>query len=240
MRRPRRNCHLPGARHQGRNLRLCVRRLGVRAHDHGVGDRDDLIGGQVGARGVLTDGFRAAGLVDANGPKCSALLGQHVGADSGTRPSSSPSSSDPRGSPSGWTRRGGSLRRRARGGRGGGGRQRALRRHGRRARLIRRARRLCVLAHGHDVLRQPRGGAAQRARGARSGRPPRHGRLVRPRRERVALPSATDHRAVRHQAGGVRGADVRSRAVLHGQRRHDERRPGQRRRGTSLRPCPGS
>ncbi|PZS22683.1 MAG: hypothetical protein DLM61_25590, partial [Pseudonocardiales bacterium] len=48
----------------------------------------------------------------------------------------------------------------ARGGRAGGARQRAVRGHGCREQLVRRALRLRVLAHGHDVLRQPRGGAA--------------------------------------------------------------------------------
>ena len=86
-----------------------------------------------------------------------------------------------------------------------------------------------VLPLRDDVLRQPRRGAAQRARRARARRRADDGRVAAAGRQRVALPRAADRRAVRAAPRGVRRAHLRARPVLDGGRRHDERRPAARR-----------
>jgi len=55
--------------------------LGVGPHDDGVGHRDDLVSGKVGARGVLADRLGARRLVDADGSDLPRLLAEHVGPD---------------------------------------------------------------------------------------------------------------------------------------------------------------
>jgi hypothetical protein len=59
-------------------LRLCRRDLRVGSDDNGVGDGDDLVDRQLCARGVLTDGLRAARLIDA--PYGLQMLGDGLGA----------------------------------------------------------------------------------------------------------------------------------------------------------------
>ena len=114
-------------------------------------------------------------------------------------------------------------------GRRGGRRERALRGRRRRDDVVRGALRPRLLAHGHDVLRQPGVGAAQRARGARARRAADDGRVAAADRQRLDLPRADDRRGDRRAAGGVRRADVRAGAVLDGRRGHDERGAAARR-----------
>src|SRR5437763_4393752 len=54
--------------------------LRVRPHDHGVGDLDDLVDGQAGTLGVLTDLLGARRLVDADRPEAVLVL-EYVTAD---------------------------------------------------------------------------------------------------------------------------------------------------------------
>ena len=82
-----------------------------------------------------------------------------------------------------------------------------------------------VLAHGHDVLRVARRRPAQRAQRAEAGRAARDGRVAQPDRQRVAVPGAGDRRRDRKAPRGVRGADLRTRAVLDGRRGHGLRHP---------------
>ena len=56
-------------------------RARVGAHEHRVGDLDDLIGGEVGARGVLADLLRTRRLVDADRAEAAVALREHVRAD---------------------------------------------------------------------------------------------------------------------------------------------------------------
>ena len=70
------------------SARMYVRRLtgqaarcGVGAHDHGVGDGDDLVDRQTGALGMRPDRLRARRLVDADGAEAAVALAQHVAAD---------------------------------------------------------------------------------------------------------------------------------------------------------------
>src|SRR3954465_14230413 len=58
-----------------------LRGLRVRPDDDRVGDRDDLVDREAGARGVLADRLRARGLVDADGADRAAALVEDVGAD---------------------------------------------------------------------------------------------------------------------------------------------------------------
>jgi hypothetical protein len=53
----------------------------VRADDHRVGDRDDLVAGQAGGLGVGADRLRAVAFVDTERPDLAALLAEHVAAD---------------------------------------------------------------------------------------------------------------------------------------------------------------
>src|SRR3954471_495079 len=55
--------------------------LRIRPDDDRVGDRDDLVDREVGARGVLADGLGARGLVDADGADRPAALVEDVGPD---------------------------------------------------------------------------------------------------------------------------------------------------------------
>src|SRR3954470_1232924 len=71
----------PPARGRRPRGRSGLRGLRVRPDDDRVGDRDDLVDREAGARGVLADGLRARGLVDADGADRAAALVEDVGAD---------------------------------------------------------------------------------------------------------------------------------------------------------------
>ena len=95
--------------------------------------------------------------------------------------------------------------------------------------------RLRLLAHGGHVLRQPGAGAAQRPRGAGSGRPALRGRLAAQARQRVDAPRRAGRRGVPRSPRGERRADLRARALLDGQCRHRQRAADDRRlRGDQL------
>src|SRR4029079_18162259 len=64
----------PGTRSAGH-------RGGVGPDDHGVGDRDDLVDGEVRRGGVAADRLGAVGLVDAERAELAALLREDVAAD---------------------------------------------------------------------------------------------------------------------------------------------------------------
>src|SRR3954470_24702065 len=71
----------PPARGRRPRGRSGLRGLRVRPDDDRVGDRDDLVDREVGARGVLADGLGARGLVDADGADRAAAFVEDVGAD---------------------------------------------------------------------------------------------------------------------------------------------------------------
>src|SRR4051812_7343746 len=64
-------------------LGIALRRGGLRVgtHEHGVGDFDDLVGGEIGPLGVFADRLGARGLVDADGADGAAALVEDVAAN---------------------------------------------------------------------------------------------------------------------------------------------------------------
>src|SRR5215218_9184185 len=69
----------PPAGWQGPELRGCG--LGIRPHDDGVSDRDDLVDRQISDLGVLADRLRTARLVDADRADGPVLLAEGVASD---------------------------------------------------------------------------------------------------------------------------------------------------------------
>ena len=115
------------------------------------------------------------------------------------------------------------------GGRGSRRRERRVRGRRRAGGGARRELRLRLLAHGHHVLRQPGGRAAQRPRGAVAGRPVLRRRLAAQARQRVGAPRRAGRRRVPRAPRGDRRTDLRPRALLDGQRRHRQRAAEDRR-----------